>query len=101
MNKLHLSVLDDYLIAENMIKATNIILNHGLDLSHYTKEDYDPMDELRVRVQTYLDAKIEDSITARRQFERFEDALYLWKTNLRITRNMNKIVLCLFVSERL
>ena len=56
-----------------MIEATNIILNYGLDSSHYTTEDFNLMDEWRVRVQTYLDATKEDSITARRQFERFED----------------------------
>ena len=41
---LHLT-LGDYQMPENMIEATNIILNYGLDSFHYTKEDYDLMDE--------------------------------------------------------
>ena len=58
-----------------MIEATKIIPNYVLDLSYYTKEDYNLMEEWRGRVQTYLNVTIEDSIAARIQFERFKDAL--------------------------
>ena len=91
LNKLRLSPSDDYQMAEKMLEATEIILNYGLDSFHYGAEDYNLMDEWRIRVQTCLDATMEDNITARRLFERFEEA---WKTKLsttkNVTRNMNK-----------
>ena len=58
-----------------MIEATKIILNYGLDSSYYTKRDYNLIVEWKDQVQNYLNTTVEDIITARIQFERFEDAL--------------------------
>ena len=60
---------------ESMIEATKIILNYGLDSSYYTKRDYNLIVEWKDQVQNYLNTTVEDIITARIQFERFEDAL--------------------------
>ena len=49
-NKLHLASLNNYQMAEKILKVIEIILKYSSNLTYYAREDHSLMDEWRVQV---------------------------------------------------